>query len=405
MRKRSVILLVAIVILVMTNVVFPASPGDVVINELMWMGSTLSWADEWIELRNTTGSSIDLSNWDITRYNGTEEELMLTIPAGKTIPAGGYFLISNYSSTNSKIDVTPDFVTTAVVLDNSKLQIKLYDGTWNGGGTLIDTADDGVGDPAAGDNDNKYSMVRGSAPGNYTPGDGTLASNWHTSDRSFGWDSGATERGTPANDNSLPITMSSFSAVASYGTIVLRWSTESEVETVGFHVLRSENQEGSYERISNEMILSQGNSSMGAEYEFVDRNVETDKGYWYKIEEVCMNGERVVLGPVYAFPKEGAFVPGECRLFNGYPNPFNPSVRIGYHVSDEAAGHFVAIKIYSLLGREVATLADRRHDPGEYTIEWDGCDADGIEVSSGIYFCWMLMGGRTVETKRMVKMR
>jgi len=183
-----------------------AEPGDVVINELMWMGSDPdtggSTADEWIELRNTTDSDIHLDNyWDITRKSGDIEVSMLTIPADNTIPAGGYFLISNFDEGGSQISVIPDLVNTAVSLANNKLQIKLYDGPWETS-TLIDTADDGVGAPAAGDLENKYSMARGASPG-APPGDGTLAENWHTADRSFGWDEDATELGTPRYNNAL----------------------------------------------------------------------------------------------------------------------------------------------------------------------------------------------------------
>ncbi len=171
-------------------------PGSVVINELMWMGSSLSTADEWIELRNTTGNDIDISGWQLTKLSAGVENIMVEIPAGSTIPAKGYFLISNYDEANSQIAVTPDLVDASVSLANSQLQIKLYDGQWDGGGTLIDVADDGVGDPAAGDNTNKYSMMR-VAP----PGDGTLAASWFTADIAEGWDAGAAEKGTPGSAN------------------------------------------------------------------------------------------------------------------------------------------------------------------------------------------------------------
>jgi hypothetical protein len=172
--------------------------GDVVINELMWCGSTVSYADEWIELRNMTSNSISLGNWDITKLSSGAEKLMLTIPSDKSISAGNYFLIANYSenSEKSKLNVPPGLVNTSVSLSNSTLQIKLYNGSWDSGGTLIDTASDG-GSPLAGDNLNKYSMER-----NSSPGDGTLASSWHTATSSCSFDSGAAERGTPGSVNS-----------------------------------------------------------------------------------------------------------------------------------------------------------------------------------------------------------
>lgn len=174
------------------SILFSASYQDIVINELMWSGSTLSTADEWIELRNNTSNPIDLSGWQITRNTGTER-LMLTIPSG-TIPANGYFLIANYGRDNSRLDVVPDLVTTAVSLSNDNLKITLYDG----GGNLIDTANDG-GKPFAGDNTNKYSMER-----NSIFGDGRSLDNWHTALTSVGFDPEATEKGTPGSANSTP---------------------------------------------------------------------------------------------------------------------------------------------------------------------------------------------------------
>jgi predicted ribosomally synthesized peptide with SipW-like signal peptide len=161
----------------------PSTSGDVVINELMWMGSWGSEGpsiyDEWIELRNTTGSPINISGWQLTRKSGGSEVLMLTIGSG-SIPANGYFLMSNYakSSSSSALNVDPNLVDSGVSLANSDLQIKLYEGDWNNIANLVDTADDGLGSPLAGLTSGIYrkSMARNSDPG----ANGTLLSNWHT---------------------------------------------------------------------------------------------------------------------------------------------------------------------------------------------------------------------------------
>jgi len=177
-----------------------ASPGDVVINELMWMGSSGDSDDEWLELRNTTGAEIDIGGWQLTKWvSGDHEELMLTIPDGRTIPANGYFLISRLSEAVSAISVGPDLVDSSVVLRNDDLQIKLYRGDWTNSYNLIDTADDGDGSPLAGDNGSiKKSMERNADPD----------SGWHNCDDSSStglyWDSGATEQGTPGALNLDP---------------------------------------------------------------------------------------------------------------------------------------------------------------------------------------------------------
>ncbi len=181
-----------------------ADGPTVVINELMWMGSSASSADEWIELRNLTDEPVDLSNWQLTKKSSGTEVVMLTIPAGKSIPASGDFLISNYVNANasSVLNVVPDYVTTDVALSNSALQIKLYDPPH----TLIDTADDGVGNPLNGAFDST-AKIYASMERNIVPGDGTLAVNWHTASRSVGFQDGKTELGTPGtvNSNALPL--------------------------------------------------------------------------------------------------------------------------------------------------------------------------------------------------------
>src|SRR6185436_19470381 len=65
-----------------------ASPGDVVINELAWMGTTSNTANEWIELYNTTGSSISLSGWTLRSTDGTPN-----ISLTGSIGAYSYYLL------------------------------------------------------------------------------------------------------------------------------------------------------------------------------------------------------------------------------------------------------------------------------------------------------------------------
>ena len=189
-------------LLLPASVVVPrvtAEGSTVVINELMWMGSSASSADEWIELRNVTDQTVDLSNWTLTKKSSGVEVPMLTIPSGKNILPGGIVVISNYANTNanSALNVVPDVVTTDVALSNSALQIKLYDPTQK----LIDVADDGAGNPLAGAFDSAK-KVYASMERNLVPGDGTLVSSWHTASSGLGFKTGAIELGTPGTTNS-----------------------------------------------------------------------------------------------------------------------------------------------------------------------------------------------------------
>ena len=170
-----------------------APPREVVFSEIMWMGSSSSSADEWIELYNRSDEEIDLAGWTIARHSNSGEDIMLSIPEGK-ISAHATFLIANYHSDDSRslLNTQPQLVDAALALPNTKLQLRLYNHLPNEGGELIDLADDGKGTPLAGDNNQKHSMVR-----ILLDQDGTLPTSWSTAKMARGWDEEAAERGTP----------------------------------------------------------------------------------------------------------------------------------------------------------------------------------------------------------------
>ncbi|RKY58741.1 MAG: hypothetical protein DRP94_05555 [Candidatus Latescibacterota bacterium] len=179
-----------------------AQTRTVVFNEIMWMGSSASGYDKWIELRNTTGQEVDISGWLITKLSGGEETEMLTLPDNSVLGPYEVFLMARYSAddTNSVLGVQPDLISSKVSFPKSNLQLKLYS-IQGSDTTLIDVAGDG-GSPPAGDEDEYRSMVRRyhSDPDSFPKAeDGTLESSWFTAVYRAGWDSGATEKGTPGH--------------------------------------------------------------------------------------------------------------------------------------------------------------------------------------------------------------
>ena len=93
---------------------------------------------------------------------------------------------------------------------------------------------------------------------------------------------------------------------------------------------------------------------------------------------------------------EGTEAPASYSLGQNYPNPFNPSTRISYSLP--AAG-YVDLKVYDVLGREVASLVNERRAAGRYTAHWDA-----RAMPSGVYF-YCLTAGRFIETKKLVVLK
>ena len=88
--------------------------------------------------------------------------------------------------------------------------------------------------------------------------------------------------------------------------------------------------------------------------------------------------------------------PTEFRLSQNYPNPFNPLTAIKYQIPEIS---FVTIKVYDVLGNEIANLVNEEKPIGSYTVEFDAKN-----LPSSIYF-YRLQAGSFVETKKMVLMK
>ena len=89
------------------------------------------------------------------------------------------------------------------------------------------------------------------------------------------------------------------------------------------------------------------------------------------------------------------------KLYQNYPNPFNPETVIAYQLPE---GTEVEISIYNILGQKVKTLVNGRIDAGYHKVIWNGKDADGNDVSSGIYF-YKINTDKFSETKKMLLMK
>jgi hypothetical protein len=89
---------------------------------------------------------------------------------------------------------------------------------------------------------------------------------------------------------STVIALSSFTAKASNGRVKLEWSTESEIDNAGFNIYRSETEADGYVKINSELIPAKGSETKGAKYVFTDNIAKNRKTYFYKLEDIDLNG-------------------------------------------------------------------------------------------------------------------
>ncbi|MHB8851839.1 MAG: T9SS type A sorting domain-containing protein [Ignavibacteriaceae bacterium] len=94
--------------------------------------------------------------------------------------------------------------------------------------------------------------------------------------------------------------------------------------------------------------------------------------------------------------QSGSNIPMKFELSQNYPNPFNPSTIIKYSVPK---GQLVTLKVYNMLGQEVATLVNNQQNAGNYEVTFN---AD--RLASGIYF-YTLNAGSFVSTKKMILLK
>ena len=86
------------------------------------------------------------------------------------------------------------------------------------------------------------------------------------------------------------INLASFTATPKFSKVIMQWSTESEIDNAGFNLYRAEAEAGKYIKINSSLIPAQGSATKGASYEFIDTNVQNRKTYYYKLEDIDLQG-------------------------------------------------------------------------------------------------------------------
>ncbi len=191
----------------------------------------------------------------------------------------------------------------------------------------------------------------------------------------------------------LSVELLNATVVAGEDQVTLRWETASEQDNDRFEIERRV--AGALWRTVGE-VPGAGTSAESHSYSFVDRHVSDDIPYFYRLSAVELNGTRTVIyqteSPVMTLAAE-VFA---YELHENWPNPFNPTTIITYDLKETGV---VSLRVFDVLGREVAILATGHQNAGRHTVTFDGSP-----LSSGIYFYRLDAGGFT-DTKKMVLMK
>ena len=120
-----------------------------------------------------------------------------------------------------------------------------------------------------------------------------------------------------------------------------------------------------------------------------------------EVEEPPQIYAQRLLDAFTSVPRQPEAVPIAYALHQNYPNPFNPSTEIHF---DLARAGRVELKVFNVLGQEVATLVDDFRSAGLYHVNWDGRNAAGESVGTGMYV-YRIRSGDFTATKKMMLLR
>jgi len=195
----------------------------------------------------------------------------------------------------------------------------------------------------------------------------------------------------------VAVKLASFAATAARRFVEISWEVAPGSSNARFHVWRATGEDEEFTRLTSEPL-----GEAGPEYRYVDRIVVPGVLYRYRLEASQPEGQSTMFGPVSV---RAAF-PEQVTLNQNVPNPFNPITQISYELPMDAQ---VRATIYNALGQRVRDLVNEVQSPGYYRIGWDGTNAYGGSVASGIYFARLVVepttgrSGTRAET-RVIRM-
>ncbi len=137
--------------------------------------------------------------------------------------------------------------------------------------------------------------------------------------------------------------------------------------------------------------------------------LQANTNYYWRVKSTASNGDVSGYSPVGIFNTNGVTgvndevdqTPTEFAVKQNYPNPFNPTTTIKYQLPKAS---YVSIKVYDILGSEVATLVNGNVSAGYHSVIWNATDNSGAKVNSGVYF-YRVSTNSNVVVKKMLLLK
>ena len=188
----------------------------------------------------------------------------------------------------------------------------------------------------------------------------------------------------------IPVELSSFSAFAQDENVLLNWVTSTETNNIGFDVERKiTNSNSGWQKLG--FVSGKGTTTEKSSYSFTDKNPVAGKSY-YRIKQIDFDGS----SKTYTAVEVDFGIVKEYSLSQNYPNPFNPSTEINYTLAKSGN---ITLKVYNLLGSEVATLVDGFMEAGKHSVKFSAKD-----FTSGVYF-YTIKADNFTSTRKMLLLK
>jgi hypothetical protein len=178
--------------------------------------------------------------------------------------------------------------------------------------------------------------------------------------------------GIYVDPTTVPVELESFTSSVSENSVTLKWITATELNNLGFDILRSNYDDDNWKKIA--FVDGNGTTTEKQVYSITDQNLSAGK-YNYRLEQIDFDGTRTIAGNI------SVNVGGSVNNFvleQNYPNPFNPATIIKYNIPEQST---VQLNVINILGEVVAELFNEVQSEGRHTKLFNASN-----LASGIYF-------------------